>query len=263
MAGRINENGRRRIGVALGGGVVRGFAHLGVLSVLEDNGVPIDCLAGTSVGSLIGAFYCAGFTPKQILELAEKKRWGWRTLTAPVLSRNGLFSFTKLERSLVNILGHLHFEDLLIPFAVAATDIETGESIIIREGPLAPAVRASCSVPGVVEPAHLNGRVLVDGGFSNNLPVTAVRDLGADYVIGVDILTPTRRRFLGPLRYTIAAVEIMIEHAGGGIMAADHLIEPDLSGHTYLRFDKHQELIALGQQETENQIEAILADLSL
>lgn len=248
----MRENGRQRIGLALGGGVVRGFAHIGVLSVLEQAKIPIDCLAGTSVGAIIGAVYATGMKLPLILQMADAMHWPH--LARPTLSGDGLFSFRLLEEWLERTLGNLYFEDLRLPFAAVCTDIETGESVAVSSGPLAPAVRASCSVPGIIAPARLNGRLLCDGGISNNLPVTAVRHLGADYVIGVDIFQPNPAWRLGPLKHGLAAVEIMVEHAGGGLNTADCLISPDLSGKTYLRFGHRANLIALGQAATTTQI---------
>jgi NTE family protein len=255
------RNSRLRVGVALGGGVVRGFAHVGVLSVLEAADIPIDFVSGTSVGSIIGAFYCAGMKLVDVDDMAA--RINWLALSRPVLARKGLVSFDRLERWLIQELGDLHFEDLAIPFAVSVTDMEAGENVILDSGPLAPAVRASCSVPGFVTPVRLGGRLLADGGVSNNVPVNILREMGADYVIGVDIFQHYSSRSWGPLGPGLTALEIMIRHAGGSIEAADCVITPELSGQTYFRFGKRLGLIELGQKAAVAQLPCIQEALAV
>lgn len=255
----MRENGRKKIGLALSGGVVRGFAHLGVLEVLEQAQIPISAIAGASVGAVLGAAYATGMKVPQIARLSQQMHW--QHIARPTLSGDGLVSFDKLEEWLTSLFGHLYFEDLAIPFAAVATDLETGEPVVLERGPLAPAIRASCSVPGVVCPVRLNGRLLCDGGISNNLPIGVVRSLGADYVIAVDVFRHAPKwPLLGPLGRGLAAVEIMVEHSGG-LKGADVLVSPELSGKTYVRFDKRDELIALGRQAMAAQLPTILADL--
>ena len=249
--------GRKRIGLALGGGAVRGLAHLGVLSVLEREGIPVDCVAGTSVGSVVGAAYCAGLGAEQLKAIAAQISWS--RIAGPALSMQGFVSFAKLERWLVDLLGDLDFADLAIPFAAVATDAASGDPVVLREERLAPAVRASCSVPGIVPPVKMNGRLLVDGGIADNLPVAAVQALGADYVIGVDICRPLIRRRRGPLGMGIAALETLVRRAGGGIEAADCLISPDLAGFSYVRFSQRKELIARGIRAAEEKLPLLQA----
>jgi NTE family protein len=142
--------GRKRVGLALGGGSARGLGHVGVLDILEREGVPIDCIAGASAGSLVGAIYAAGIRGQRLAELARQMRW--RNTARPTWPRTGLVSFAPLESYLVNLIGDRTFADLDIPFAAVATDLATGEQVVLREGRVASAVRASCSVPGIVAP---------------------------------------------------------------------------------------------------------------
>ena len=251
---------RKRVGLALGGGSVRGLAHLGVLTVLERERIPIDVVAGTSVGSLIGAAYCAGVGVSQLIELAE--HFKWRSIASLTWPTRGLFSFAKLEQWLVALLGDLDFSDLAVPLAVVATDLDDGHPVILKSERLAPAVRASCTVPGLVRPVRMNGKRLVDGGISDNLPVSAVRAMGADYVIAVDMCRPTTRPHWGPLGVATHALEILVRHSGGGLMAADCLISPDLTGISYFRFTRRQELIARGATAAEETMPAIRAALT-
>ncbi len=237
---------RIRVGLALGGGAARGLAHIGVLSVLEEAGIPIDAIAGTSAGAMIGAAYCAGVEIPQLLEHA--KEGGWWQISRPTWPRHGLLSFEKLEHWITDMIGDVDIRDLKIPFAAVATDIVTGERVILREGPVGKVVRASCSVPGIVAPMEYRGRLLCDGGISDNLPDYAARSLGADYVIGVDVFAPAFRTFLGPAGALLAAVETLVQHAGGGDLDADCLIVPDLVRTSYIRLSKYRDFIEAGEQ---------------
>lgn len=248
-----------KVGLALGGGVVRGMAHIGVLSVLEEAGIPIDYVAGTSAGSLVGAIYCAGYSTTQIKENAMRLRW-WHLLR-PVWPRQGFFSFDLMERWLVRTLGDLTFSDLKIPFAAVATDLERAAPVWLRQGRLAPAVRASCSVPGIFTPVRLDGLVLGDGSLADTVPVDVLRLMGAQYVIGVDIFIASIRRGWGAFGMGVNALEILVERAGGGIDRADCLIAPALRGESYLRFSQRERIYRLGEQAAREKLPAILRDL--
>lgn len=249
----------KRVGLALSGGVARGAAHVGVLKVLEREGIPIDCVAGTSIGSLIGALLCAGLKAARIEELAAQ--FSWRQIATLVFPRRGFISFAKLERRLVQTIGDLNFADLGRPLAVVATELRSGHAVVMREGRVAPAVHASCAVPGVVVPVELNGCWLCDGGASVNLPSAAVRALGADYVIGVDLFEHHVRSGWGPFGFAFAALENLIRRSGGGLEAADCLITPKLAGDLYISFGKYKELIAEGETAAEAQIATLRAAL--
>lgn len=246
---------RRRVGLALGGGAARGLAHIGVLAALEEAEIPIDYLAGTSMGAMIGAAYCAGIEIPELLDIASNT--GWRHISMFTWPHQGLISFRKMEDWIINTIGDIDVRDLVIPFAAMATDIETGERLMLREGPVAKIVRISCSVPGVVAPVDFNGRLLCDGGVSDNLPDEAARVLGADYVIGVDVFAPVYRSFLGPIGVTMAAVETLVQNAGGGSQTADCVIIPDLVGKSYIRLSKYEEFIEAGRRATREMLPKI------
>ena len=249
-----------RVGLALGGGVARGIAHAGVLAVLEHERIPIHCVAGTSSGAIFGALFCAGLNGSQIWELAARVSW-W-SVARPVWPRRGFFSFAPLERLMIETIGgDLTFQDLQIPFASVATDLERGEPYTFYSGKIAPAVRASCSVPGLVVPMELDGRFLCDGGISDNIPVAAARWLGADYVIGVNLFDPLRREPRGPLAAGFSAVETMVRRAGSGITSCDLLISPELIGQSYLRFSGREGLLERGRKATELKLPALRAAL--
>lgn len=251
---------RKRVGLALGGGVARGMAHIGVLTVLERAGIPIDYVAGSSAGSVIGAAYCTGLGVERIKEKALRLRW-WHFIRL-VWPARGLVSFDNLARWIRREVGDIHFEDLETPFAAVATDLRSGKPVVLDRGPLALSVQASCSVPGFVTPVELNGFLLGDGSLSNTVPVSVLKTMGADYVIGVDIFSTAIRR-LGPLGMGLAALEILVERAGGGIDQADCLITPNLSGKTYLRFSQRETFFRLGQQAAEAKLDQIRSALEL
>jgi NTE family protein len=253
-------NGRPKVGLALGGGVARGLAHIGVLSVLEEASIPIDCIAGTSMGAIIGAAYCAGLEVADLRDIAA--RTGWLQVSRPLLSAGGFVTFTRMERWIEDNVGEFDVGDLAIPFAAVASDLTTGERVVLAEGRLCSAVRASCSVPGFVPPVELNGRLLVDGGITDNIPADVARLLGADYVIGVDIFTPALRRHLGPFGQGLAAIETLVRHAGRGSNECDCLIVPQMEGRSYFKFADYDKLIALGEEAARRALPSIIAGLN-
>jgi NTE family protein len=251
----------KRVGLALGGGIARGMAHIGVLEVLTQAGIRVDFVAGTSSGALIGAAFCAGRSVAQLKTYASKFRW-WK-IVRPVWPTRGFLSFERLERWLIHEIGDQHFDDLKIPLIVVATDLETGRPVVLNQGRIARAIQASCSVPFFVAPVEIDGRLYVDGGISDMVPVSALREMGADYIIAVDIFIPKIRRLLGPLGYGLAAFETLLERSGGGIEQADCLIAPKLKGKTYVRFSKYQEMYQLGREAALEQLPAIRRGLNM
>ncbi len=246
---------RKRVGLALGGGVARGLAHIGVLAAFEEHDIPVDYVSGTSMGAMVGAAYCAGIEIPQLLEIASSS--SWRRISSLTWPHQGLLSFQKMEAWMIDTIGDMDVRDLVIPFAAMATDIETGDPFMLREGPVAKVVRISCSVPGVVEPVQYHGRLLCDGGISDNLPVDAARQLGAEYVIGVDVFSPVYRSYLGPIGVAMAALETLVQNAGAGSQAADCVIVPDLVGKSYLRLSKYDDLIEAGRNAALDMIPTI------
>ena len=245
----MKDKNRKKVGLALGAGSVRGFAHIGVLSVLMEAGIPIDFIAGSSVGSLIGAAYCVGMSIDEIRQTADEFKW--HKIAGPSWTGNGIVSFEKMEKFIDVLLDAPNFEDLKVPLTVIATDIDADEAVILSTGRIAPAIRASCSVAGVVSPVLLDGKRLADGVFVNSVPVSAAKAMGADYVIGVDVLKAFIRPRWGFISYFVNAVEIALRHAGGGIKSADCLISPEIGGFTYLRYSKRYELYERGRLAAE------------
>jgi NTE family protein len=237
------------------------MAHVGVIRALEREGIPIDCLAGTSAGALVGAAYAAGLQGQTLLEMALQIRW--RDIARPVWPRQGFFSFERLEQYLIRLLGDLSFAELDLPYAAVAVDLATGQQVILKEGRLAPAVRASCSVPGFVTPVEINNRLLIDGGVVNNLPISVVRDLGADLVIAVGLGSPPGEVPRGPLGIGMAAVDYLLISAAEDPATADvHLPIPVWGLGSLVRTSRRHRFISLGQQAAEAVLPAIQAALA-
>jgi NTE family protein len=181
----IEKQKRPRIGLALGGGMARGTAHIGVLRVLEKHGIPIDLIAGTSVGSLVGGAYAAGLNPDQIQDFATTVRWS--DLGRVTVSRLGFYSNARTEDYVRSKFPVTEFDKLRMPFGAVAADIQSGKMIVFTEGSLPLAIRASCAMPIYYVPVPVNGRMLVDGGVVGHLPASVARIMGADIVIAIDV----------------------------------------------------------------------------
>ena len=177
---------KRLVGLALSGGSTFGAAHIGVLQVLEENGIRPDMVAGTSAGAMVGAAYCAGIPLSEIETLFLSMNWP-SLLKVSIKKPLSLFDTQPMEDFLRKKIGDIEFKDLRIPFAAIACDILTGEKVVLDNGPLAPALRASAAIPGLFSPVEINGQLLVDGGIVDNLPVEQVRAMGARYVIASDV----------------------------------------------------------------------------
>lgn len=251
----MEHEGRKRVGLALGGGVARGLAHVGVMAALLEAGIPIDYVAGTSAGSIVGATFSAGMSIQEIITFAESLHW-W-DIASLIWPKRGFLSFMKLERRLARQLGDLTFADLKIPFAAVATDMDTGNPVVFQNGRVAPAVRASCSVPGIIEPAEIDGLTLGDGSLADSVPVDVLYGMGAEYVIGVDIFCSSIYPRLGPFGIGFTAMEILVQRAGGGIEKADCLIRPDLAGNSYIRFSRRESYFELGRQAALEKVDSI------
>lgn len=182
----MSARARKRLGLALGSGAARGLAHIGVLKVLQAEGIRIDCIAGTSIGAFIGALFAAGVPIGQIEEVARNVDWRRLAgLVDPIIPTSGIIDGKKVSRFMAELLPVQTFEELDIPLAVTATDVETGEGLIIREGRLLEALRAAVAFPGIFTPMLFGDRFLVDGGLCNPVPADVATSLGADIVIGV------------------------------------------------------------------------------
>lgn len=177
---------KKKIGLALGSGAARGLAHIGVLKVLEREGLSVDCISGSSIGAVIGALYASGVPVTQMEEVACGVNWAQLArLIDPILPTSGLIDGRKVSAFFNELLPARTFEELSIPLAVTATDVESGEALTIRRGDLHEALRAAISFPGIFTPVAFDGRFLIDGGVSNPVPIDIVRELGAEVTVGV------------------------------------------------------------------------------
>ena len=175
----------KRIGLALGGGAAKGLAHIGALKAFEEEQIPIHCISGTSVGALVASYHAFGRPAESILSICSTLNLS--RLIDFTLERGGLFSTNNIREMLHRDLGDCRIEDANIPLAICTTDIETGEQLIFREGNLADIVCASMAVPGLFVPVEVDGRILVDGGLVENLPISPLADMGAGITVGVDL----------------------------------------------------------------------------
>jgi NTE family protein len=251
---------RKRLGLALGGGAVRGAAHIGVIRVLEREGIPVHCVAGSSAGSAAGAAYAAGLHGDELLEIARHLRW--RHIARPTLSGYGWVSFAPLEDYLARTLGNPAFSDLTLPFACMAMDLETSQPVVLREGRVPLAVRASSSIPGIVAPVEVGGRLLADGGVVNNLPISVTRELGADVVVAVSLHGPLRRRPRNWCEALLTAFEALLARAGEDPSTADVHIAVGVTGFSSLvRTAMVEQLERAGREAAERALPAIWAAL--
>lgn len=228
------------LGLALGGGGQRGMAHIGVLAALAEESIFPDAIAGTSVGALVGAL--AAFEVPHADFYAYAMGMNWLSITKPVLSRYGLVSNDRLSRIIKHFIGTKKIEEAPIPLSVVTTDIATGEEIVIEEGDVASAVVASSCIPGIFTPVTLGGRMLVDGGFSEVVPVMPLKKRGAAVVAAVDIMTMgTLKKPEGIIETISNAMTILLRKSSGQMLAqADIIIKPDIEHklQTFIRTDK-------------------------
>lgn len=252
---------RPRIGLAFSGGAARGMAHIGVLRVLEENKIPVDCIAGTSAGAIIGGTYAAGVSVADLEKIAQSLRW--RDMGAIALSRLGIQTSERMESFIRSHLPVKNFEELKIPFAAVATDLLSGEAVVLKDkGDIAFAIRASCAVPGWFVPVvDKAGRQLVDGGLVANVPTKAARELGTDILIAVDV-NSEGAKFLGEPRSAFGVIiqSFMVAQrnvAAFQLQEADLVIRPKV-GH--LRWDevsRSSEFIKAGEEAAREMLDEI------
>ncbi|RKD24161.1 esterase [Ammoniphilus oxalaticus] len=239
---------RPKVGLALGSGGARGIAHIGVIQVLEEAGIPIDYISGSSMGSLIGACYAAGITPDMMEKLAiNLKRKYWLDFTVPKM---GFIAGEKVKEMVRLLTQGKDIEQLHKPLAVVATDLRNGERVVFTKGPIAPAVRASISIPGIFIPEEVDGKLLIDGGVIDRVPITAAQAIGAECVIGVDVGIVSEEVHLSSIFDVIAqTIQIMEKEIFRyRIVDADVLIRPIVGGFSATNFTQVEELIEAGKE---------------
>jgi NTE family protein len=281
-----NQAGRPKIGLVLSGGGARGAAHIGVLEVLEEMHVPIYCITGTSMGSIVGGLYASGMSTAEIRKALTSIDWAdafndnipredrsfrrkrdddlYLLKHKPGIGDEGIIKLPTglLQGQKIDLIfkemtlpvsSINNFDELSIPFRAVATDITTGEAVVLSSGDLAKSMRASMSVPSIFAPVEIDGRLLVDGGVSNNLPVDVARDMGAEIIIAVDISTPLKKReeLISALSITAQLSGILTrrntEEQIASLSGRDILIVPDLGGISSADFGASEDAIPKGR----------------
>ena len=291
------EKPRKKIGLVLSGGGAKGFAHIGVLKVLEAAGVKIDFIGGTSMGAVVGGLYASGYTASQIDSIFKKTNFDELIndyiprssknfyekrndeLYALVLPFNkfkigipdalskGLYNFNLLSRITRNVRHVRDFNQLPIPFLCIATNIETGEQVVLNKGNLAHAMVASAAFPSLFSPVEIDGKLLIDGGVANNYPIEEVKKLGADIIIGVDVQDDLsdRKTLKNATKILVQIIRLLsTEKMKEKILDTEIYIKPDIKDYGVISFDKGQDIVRKGEEAAFSVYEKIklLADES-
>lgn len=285
------ENARPKIGLVLSGGGAKGLAHIGVLKVIDSLGIQVDYIAGTSMGAVVGGLYASGYTgnqldsifskidvdallqdytPRESKSFYEKRNDEIYALTLPFnnfklglpsgLSK-GLYNFNLMSRLTQHVSDVRDFDKLPIPFLCIATDVETGEQIVLDEGILAQAIIASGALPTLYNPVEINGRLLIDGGVVNNYPIEELKNRDVDFIIGIDVQDGLKNREqLKDVTAVLSQINnfSMIEKMEGKRSLTNIYIQPDIKGYSVVSFDKGQEIIKKGNEKAKEYIKELL-----
>ena len=254
----FRRNKKVKIGLALGGGGARGFAHIGALKAFEEYGVKFDAVAGTSVGSLVGAFYCAGYTYDQLYRIA-------RELEIKDIRTNKIFFMPSktdgLEKIIIDELGDINIEDLKIPFCAVAVDLKSTDEIHLKKGNLAKAIAGSCCVPGIFQPVEEQDMLLCDGGLKNTLPANVLKLMGCDYVVSIDI---NKSRGYGTDSSKVVDVlacsirVLMKSNVVKGYLYSDIILKPNTKQFKATKKDGYEDMIEEGYREALDKINEII-----
>ena len=251
---------RPKIGLALAGGFARGIAHIGVLRAFRDAGIPIDCVAGTSVGALIGAGFCSGISLDKMQHIGQSTTFADFGRWTP--SWLGLATNQRMEKYLARMTPATTFAELKIPLAISATDINAGVTIYYLNGALAPPLRASCAYPGLFVPIQYEGRTLVDGFLTAPVPVEGALIQGADIVIAVYLEAGGIENPRTAVDIISRSFNIIQKHTDlTWRQQANVIIEPDVSSFAWDDFTKTPELVAAGEAAAMNALPEIVAFL--
>ena len=252
---RKNKPKKIKIGLALGSGGAKGFAHIGALKAFEENGIEIDVVAGASIGSIVGAFYSAGYTATDIVELLKRVDFDEiKTLFMLNMDTSGLFNVIDRE------IGSMNIEELPKPFRAIATELESGTEHVFDKGSVAKALCASSSMPPFFKPVLIDGVRYVDGAFTNSVPADVVKGLGADYVIGIDLSTRDSKPSL--LSKLFPTYRSKVEEPWAkGYEYSNTILHPDLSDFTAVSFSQGNKIFDIGYQHALSFIPKIKEDI--
>ncbi|MDS1029902.1 patatin-like phospholipase family protein [Bacillota bacterium LX-D] len=253
------------VGLALGSGAAKGFAHLGVIKVLVKENIPINLITGSSIGSVFGALYAVG-TDLFILEKLCASLQQNQLIDFSV-SKLGFIKGNRIEALLRLLTKNKRFEDLEIPLYVTAVDIERREKVVLEKGSIAEALRASISIPGVFQPKYLFDKMLVDGGVLDRVPVKLAKSKGADFIIAVDLKNGGITKEFEPVKNTIdiilKSIDLLEKSNYDDLKEANILLEPKVAHIGPADFHKAAECIALGEEEARGVIPKIKDSLGI
>ena len=253
-----------RIGLALGGGAARGFAHVGVIQVLEEAGIRPDMVVGTSAGSLVAALYASGRNGAQLQQVAESLEEAALTdWTLPIFGR-GALKGEALARYVSSLVNHKLIEEMPMPLGIVATDLGSGQGVLFRRGSTGTAVRASSAVPSVFQPVTIAGRDYVDGGLVSPVPVGFARQMGADLVIAVDISSPPEGQATGDsLQILLQTFAIMSKSINRfELKEADVVVRPALAGVKSADFTAKRRSIEAGRRAMQQALPQLRAAMA-
>lgn len=255
----MKEIGRRKIGLALGSGGPRGLAHIGIIKVFEKNNIPIDFIAGSSIGAMIGGFYATMKDINQVEDIALSTDWRLIFSLLDPSFRQGLLVGKKVKNFIERYVNGIHFDNLKIPLSVVATNMRNGDIVIINEGEVASAIRASISFPLVFKPVKRGNTLLADGGLSMPVPVDVVRKMGADVVIAVNLdydrilsRSDDLMKF-GFFRIANSSINLLRHHlANSNVKDADFIINPQTGITHWGKFLDGKDIILSGEKAAKN-----------
>lgn len=273
MAKNAGEIKRKKIGLALGGGASKGLAHIGVIKVLEKYGIPIDFIAGTSAGALVGGWYALHGEIDSFYPVLEEVKEKGDSILSELVKHSGLSKKESALHILRKYIDGKRIENCAIPFAAVATDLKTGAAVTISEGDMISALEASAAIPIVFPSVSREGRDLIDGGFVNPVPADIVRKMGADIVIAVDVSThwfdisafsAQGLRWSNIHAIFDAMLSVMAHQIAAEILkSADVVIRPPVLHYRWFDFRRPSEIIRAGANETSEKIDEILRVLDL
>lgn len=250
---RKKEPAKVTLGLALGSGGAKGFAEIGALRAFEENGITFDVVAGTSIGSVVGAFYANGFSSTDILELLKRVDFGEiKNLLMLGMDTSGLYNV--IDKT----IGSLSIEELKKPFRAVATEVESGDAYVFETGSVAKALCASAAIPPFFKPVVIDNVRYVDGAYSNSIPADVVKGLGADFIVGIDLSTRDSNAKPSILTKLFPTYEGKVKEPWAkGYEFSDVMIHPDLTGYKSISFDKGNEMYDIGYNAALESIEKI------
>lgn len=246
----------KKVGLALGGGAVLGAVHVGVLKALEEKNIKIEAICGTSAGAIVAALYAFGKTPQEIEKIVVE--FEWKKLSSLTLSKYGVLS-NGIGDIIKNNIGNKKFNESNIPLGMIATDITTGEKVILEEGSVSDAVTASSCIPGIFVPVEIGDRFLVDGGIVENVPISCLKNKNVDFLIGVDlVLEHSYKKPENVIEVLYNSFNFLVKiNKESQTKEADLTIKPDLSDYNAIDMSQIKDLIKLGYQEAKEIIKKL------